>query len=314
MPHVSKMVEPRVVVRSQAIFCFLSWRCFALRSSNFQTRALLIRRWPAEQCQAAMSTLVPAANLKARNTDASKCSCRLLQRPQPVQVLGVMFMQRGNNCLFHALAFHDFCSGEALKQELADFLDVCARHNVPSDATRAWSEEASRLRDRDHANWGTHTSVVAYSAMRGRKVFVHTWRANGVCDVQDLSHSTAPANAPTTHILYDGKRHYDALVEMTVVGSLSSSWGAHHQPPPPPNAPAPSLWGSFQSWAGAPGRDRDIAGHVLQVLSVYVWLTLNSSCPGPFLRDLQSILRRAMPNGEGLPEWVHSMVHLRDFV
>lgn len=303
---------------------------------------------------AAMSSMfVPVTNFKARASATPRHICTHAHAEiqmsialtnysrcpplRPCQVLGVMLAPRDGKSLFHALALQEQGEGEALRQELADFLEVSARHHAQSNAAAAWLDEARRLRDPCQDFWGSHTSIVAYSAMRGRKVVIHTRQARGMCEVQDMSHSIVAADAPTTHILCSGDNHYDALVDVVMGDGFTALQPAWEQPfgmtmtPPSTNTPedrfqqqrrplprtrppAPLLWASFQMWASAAARQEDIAVHLLLMLSMYVWLVLNNSCPGSFLAELQGILRRTLSEATDLPDWVRGMVHATSFV
>ena len=163
------------------------------------------------------------------------------------------------DCLFHALGFSDKYDGNALRIEVADFMEAHA-HNEPALDQDIWLQEAGALR----ANrWGGHAAVVAYSLLKQRRVLIHARQPGGPMLVQDAAHEAVPVTAPLQHILYNGQDHYDALEEVVDAAGLVPAW---EQPPPPkylaqPGA-APFAAGSFpalSSSAAQPRRKRPSA-------------------------------------------------------
>ena len=123
-------------------------------------------------------------------------------------------------------------------------------------------EEVDFLRSEGPQRWGGQMAIVAYSAMRQKRVLVHEKLAdsNNVT-VEEHSHASVDRTDPrlqyvngvfrltvrgsfplpscfdackehvaATHILYNGVDHYDALVEMPDPAGLPAAWP---QPPPP---------------------------------------------------------------------------------
>ena len=248
----------------------------------------------------------------------------------------VPLQSSNGNCLFHALAIDEVGSGEALRQEVANFVDACAACRPGTVAAQAWLVEASRLRGPLGKYSGGPVALIGYSAMRGCKVFVHTRQVNGTCSIQDATHGSVSRNAPIRHILYDGVAHYDALVDVIVAGDLSQLQPAWAQPHLRIQAAAPGetraepsqqastgsnrpsgqlqLWAAFCTWASsAPQRQGNIPGYVLRLLGIYVWLHLLQQCPEHFLAELQTILRRALPEQLTLPDWVWDLIQSTRF-
>ncbi|CAK9046729.1 ATP-dependent DNA helicase, partial [Durusdinium trenchii] len=132
---------------------------------------------------------------------------------QTVRYMGVVKVAGDGSCLFHSLAFHEGCGGEALKVEIIDFIDnvLAAQDEALQEE---WLQEAEHLRG--DAAWGGHMAIVAYSAMREKRVVVHTRLGEGGVQVQEQSHEAVYGNSslPTVHILYNGEDHYDAMVEL----------------------------------------------------------------------------------------------------
>ena len=130
------------------------------------------------------------------------------------QAFLVLKMPPDGDCLFHALAIHEDGDGAELRKEVSDYLENTAEEEADMQACQAFYDEADHLRGPKESNWGGHTSLVAYTKMRGRKVYVHTLQADGSCHVQDATHATVPGDSIATHVLYNGATHYDALLHL----------------------------------------------------------------------------------------------------
>ena len=102
------------------------------------------------------------------------------------------------DCLFHALGFSDKYDGNALRIEVADFMEAHAR-NEPAPDQDIWLQEAGALR----ANcwWGGHAAVVAYSLLKQWRVLIHARQSGGSALVKDAAHKAVPVTAPLQHIL-----------------------------------------------------------------------------------------------------------------
>ena len=156
------------------------------------------------------------------------------------------------DCLFHALGLPDSYDGNALRIEVADFMEARAP-GLPAADQQLWLLEAEKLRGN---RWAGHTAAVAYSAFKQRRVLIHQRRGEGAAPrVEDATHASVPPTAPLQHILYNGADHYDALVEVSTIEGLVPAW---EQPPPPayfehPNA-VPFAAGSFPALASSRAR------------------------------------------------------------
>ena len=142
--------------------------------------------------------------------------------------MSVVKVAGDGDCLFHSLAFFDASDGGALRIDVADFMEArAAEQNGFEDA---WFREASKLRA---SKWGGHTAIIAYSLMKNTRVIVHTHHAEaGHVTVEEVSHGSifGYAAMPAQHILYNGKDHYDALIEIADFTGMMPAWP---QPPPP---------------------------------------------------------------------------------
>ena len=146
------------------------------------------------------------------------------------------------DCLFHALGFPDSYDGNALRIEVADFMEAHAPNLYAVDE-RLWVQEAKELRA---SRWAGHTAAMAYSVLKQRRVLIHQRQGGGAPRIVDAAHASVPPTAPQHHVLYNGVDHYDALVQVDNTDGLVPAW---EQPPPPtylaqPGA-APFAAGSF---------------------------------------------------------------------
>eukprot|EP00913_Durusdinium_trenchii_P028882 g27080.t1 len=98
-----------------------------------------------------------------------------------VKTLCVVKVAGDGNCLFHALALHEGIGGAELKTEVIDHMDIMAEED--SALREAWHGEADYLRGPEQSHWGGHMAIIAYSAMRQRRVMVHEKPYDG--DVKD---------------------------------------------------------------------------------------------------------------------------------
>ena len=143
-----------------------------------------------------------------------------------VAALTVIRVAGDGDCLFHALGLADDYDGNALRIEVADFMEAHA-HCQPLAAQLIWTHEAGKLRA---SRWAGHTAATAYSLLKQRRVFIHVRQENGSARVEDATHSSVSPTAPLQHVLYNGVDHYDGLVEMDSARGLVPAW---EQPPPP---------------------------------------------------------------------------------
>jgi hypothetical protein len=159
-------------------------------------------------------------------------------------VLGIVNVPGDGDCLFHSLGLHDAQDGNALRIEIAHFMQQEALHQEDGFAG-AWLDEAEELLD---GRWGGHTAATAYSLMRTAKVEIHIRQSSGTVLVKDATHPDVAGieTAPIKRIFYNGVDHYQALVE---VGPNPAGWQPAWEQPPPPiyftetkkdSAPAPS--------------------------------------------------------------------------
>ena len=99
---------------------------------------------------------------------------------QAVTYMAVVKVAGDGNCLFHALAMHEGVDSAALKIEIIDYMD-----NILAEADEAmrevWQEEAKHLRGNAQENWAGHMAMVAYSAMREKRVTLHERQPDGKC-------------------------------------------------------------------------------------------------------------------------------------
>lgn len=88
------------------------------------------------------------------------------------------------------------------------------------------------------------------------------------------------------------------------------------RPYPLPSPFSPTLaWALFTTWAHNPNRQRDMPGHVLQLLEFYMWLVIfGKDSPAKFLTAVQQLLRRTLPPATTAPTWVRDAVYRHDFV
>ena len=119
-------------------------------------------------------------------------------------------------CLFRSLCLADpsVCradpsAGGAL--EMRALLVEYLHDQAPSEGTDGglWAEESQALRD-DPALHGGHTSIVAFSKMRGKRIVVHDSLRRLACQA---THPSSKHALDTIHLLYNGRDHYDLLQE-----------------------------------------------------------------------------------------------------
>lgn len=128
----------------------------------------------------------------------------------------VVKMSGDGDCLFHALAYGDGCSGQALRVEVANFLE--ARADDGGGFREEMQREAAKLRA---GTCGGHTAIIAYSHMKQTRVVVRTRRVGEgapTVAVEEMSHASVRGKEDVcvSHILYNGDGHYDALVAVGV--------------------------------------------------------------------------------------------------
>ena len=91
------------------------------------------------------------------------------------------------DCLFHALGLPDSYDGNALRIEVADFMEARAP-GLPAADQQLWLLEAEKLRGN---RWAGHTAAVAYSAFKQRRVLIHQRRGEGAAPrVEDATHAS----------------------------------------------------------------------------------------------------------------------------
>ena len=156
-------------------------------------------------------------------------------------VLAVVTVPGDGDCLFSALALHEDGDASALRTEVADFLEERAMEQ--GAFAEAWLEEAEHLRGSKEDHWGGDTAITAYSLMRQKKVVVHTKApsSNEVL-VADKTHQDvfptagsagsaelAAGGTSEIHLRYNGKDHYNGLVQIENTAGMVPAWP---QPPP----------------------------------------------------------------------------------
>ena len=142
-------------------------------------------------------------------------------------VFGLRDVPGDGDCLFHALAFHDQEDGNALRIDLAHFMQDHALAQEGEEAPGIWLEEADALLE---GVWGGDTAVTAYSLKRSVKIEIHIRQANDKVLVKDATHQQVPPDAETHRVFYNGRDHYSALVALQ---PGPQGWEpAWNQPPP----------------------------------------------------------------------------------
>ena len=144
-------------------------------------------------------------------------------------VLGLVKVPGDGDCLFHALGLHDAQDGNALRIEIAHFMQQEAL-NQDDGFAGTWLDEAEELLD---GRWGGHTAATAYSLLRTVKVEIHIRQSCGTVLIKDATHPDVAGmeTAPTRRVFYNGVDHCQALVE---VGPNHAGWQPAWEQPPPP--------------------------------------------------------------------------------
>ena len=128
------------------------------------------------------------------------------------------------DCLFHSLALNeDGGDGASLRGEVIAFLEQHAARQADATETAAWLEEAEHLKGPKESNWGGHTAIVAYCAMRNKSAVLHTrYPNNPQVTEQAVTHATCTGEGtvPTIHLLYNGQDHYQGLLHRSSITSL----------------------------------------------------------------------------------------------
>lgn len=114
-----------------------------------------------------------------------------------VKTLCVVKVAGDGNCLFHALALHEGIGGAELKTEVIDHMDIMAEED--SALREAWHGEAGYLRGPEQSHWGGHMAIIAYSAMRQRRVMVHEKPYDGDVKVDEQSHPSVAGKDTCLH-------------------------------------------------------------------------------------------------------------------
>ena len=143
------------------------------------------------------------------------------------QPLGHIEVVGDGDCLFHALGCHDEEDGAALRIDIANYM---AEHAAEQQGFEEdWREEVKKLRA---YKWGGATVMAAYSLMKNTRVMMHTFCGEGArTKIQEMSHGTVcgKEGLRVVHVLYNGKDHYDCLLELRDYKHLEPAW---LQPPP----------------------------------------------------------------------------------
>ena len=151
--------------------------------------------------------------------------CQAAAAPKMMQVVKVA---GDGDCLFHSLAHVDGSNGGALRIDVADFMEAHASEQDGFE--EAWFREANKLRA---SAWGGHTAIIAFSLLKNLRVKVHTWQdETGTVMVEEVSHASifGRDTIQVVDILYNGKDHYDALIEIADFTGMVLAWP---QLPPP---------------------------------------------------------------------------------
>lgn len=145
-----------------------------------------------------------------------------------LQPLGYIEVVGDGDCLFHALGCHDEEDGAALRIDIANYMQEHAAEQQGFEED--WREEVNKLRA---YKWGGATVMAAYSLMKNTRVMMHTFCGEGARTiVHEMSHGTlyGKGGLRVVHVLYNGKDHYDCLLELRDYKHLEPAW---LQPPPP---------------------------------------------------------------------------------
>lgn len=145
--------------------------------------------------------------------------------PKP---LGLVKVAGDGDCLFHVLALHHNEDGGALRIDVANFMAERAADQPGFEDD--WLREVAKLRA---YRWGGATVMAAYSLMKNVRVMLHTWRGVGLPPtVMEMSHGAIFGNESVRmiHVFYNGRDHYDALLEIIDLKDLQPAW---LQCPPP---------------------------------------------------------------------------------
>lgn len=116
--------------------------------------------------------------------------------------------------------------------EIIDYMYGLAIEATDSTVQAEWLKEAEHLQGDQRQHWGGHMAILAYTAMREKRVILHTKQNDGPILVQEQCHeSVAEIDAmPEVHLLYNGVDHYDALAPVSDIAGMAPAWP---QAPPP---------------------------------------------------------------------------------
>ena len=248
-----------------------------------------------------------------------------------MQVVGVVELDLDDDTLFHALAIHDHHQGAwALRAEIMHFLHYQAAARRHDAWAQHWFHEAGQLQDFEgRYYYGTEISAMAYSALRGVKVLVHTRRVHGACQVHDASHPSVPPCAPSVHVLHYGRGHYDGLIEITNAHTWTDFQPAWEQPVAkavfdkqvvqnqnalnqdslPGVVHEPPWVSSYRSWLHAIlGQKQEIPGYIIYLLTTLVSLAVFKRSPASFCAEIQGILQRRLRKSIPMPDWLRNLL------
>lgn len=105
-----------------------------------------------------------------------------------LKVLCVVKVAGDGNCLFHALALHEGIGSAELKTEVLDYMGIVAEEEPA--LREAWAAEADYLRSQEPGHWGGQMAIIAYSAMRQKRVIIHEKSDEGNVKVEEHSHTS----------------------------------------------------------------------------------------------------------------------------
>lgn len=134
------------------------------------------------------------------------------------------------DCLFHALAYADGGDGQALRLELANYMEAFA------DGEAGFQEEMRREAAKLRAGtWGGHAAIATYSHMKQKRIVAHARRVydgTATAVVEEMSHASVQGKEGVcmSRIFYNDDDHDDALVEVADLAGMEAAWP---QPAPP---------------------------------------------------------------------------------
>lgn len=175
-------------------------------------------RWPRESPRAlaclAKRPSRRVSGISDTSTDASECSEVVFVAERDALVVP----QPGDgSCLFHALSYglRDGSSAESLRQEIVRFMEDSPEANIASLKLEDWvmydsgetvSEYVAQLMD---GAWGGAIEIAVFALLKGVAAHVYEECEGGFSRICCFGSGTTVKG--TVSVLYQGRRHYDAL-------------------------------------------------------------------------------------------------------